>query len=481
MVALQTPDDVGTPDWWLLRLGRRLRERNKRLQVWRDYYRGNPPLPQGPARAARAYLDFQRMSRTNFLALVVDASVHRLQVIGFTDEQGQPDDPAWRWWKQNRLDALQKPLYRSALSQSVAYVIVGRHPQDPGRPLATPEHAREVITEDDPATGMPLVALKARYDDVAKVGRATLADSERLYHYVTEERVGGGLPWSEMAWTLERVEPHEFGRPPVVAFECRPELGEEPVAEFDAGMPIQRRINLGVLNRMTAERYSAFRQRWVTGHKFDRQRGADGKALQDPDTGLPLIVNPFIPDPASVWASEREGARFGEFSQTDLMGYLKAHEADILDLLITTHTPAYYYISQLVNISADTVTALDAQHIAKVLEHQAGFGESWEQVVQLMAVVAGETGRDFTAEEVRWRDPRQLNPAVVADRATKLAAIGYPLSVIAEDMGESPQRIRQITSASATQALLAATQAGQPARPAVQGGQAAAPQDGQPE
>lgn len=449
-MALTTPDEVDTPDWWLLHLGRRLRKRQGQLAEWREYYQGRPPLPQGPAKAARAYLDFQKKSRTNFIELVVDASVHRLQVIGMADDEGEADDPAWAWWQLNRLDAKQKQLYRAALSQSVAYVIVGRHPKDSSRPLVTMEHPREVITDTDPATGEVRWALKAWFDDVLKVGKATLADDERLYHYESE---GRGLGWGSASWTLVSEETHTYGRPPVVPFECRPELGEEPRAEFDGAMPVQDRINLGMLNRMTAERYSAFRQRYATGHKFEKQRDAEGRILQDPDTGLPVVTNPFTPDPAALWVSERSEARFGEFSQTDLTGYLRSHEADILDLLITTHTPAYYYISQLINISADTVTALDGQHISKVLEHQAVFGEGWEDVAELAAVVTGED-RDMSGEEVRWKDPRHLNPAVVADRATKLHSIGWPLPMIAEDMGESPQRIRRITQAAATQTLL---------------------------
>ncbi|NLA66684.1 MAG: phage portal protein [Gammaproteobacteria bacterium] len=460
-MALETPDEVGSPDWWLLTLGRRLRKRRGQLDEWREYYQGRPPLPQGPAKAARAYLDFQRKSRMNFLKLVIDASVHRLLVLGLADSAGQADAPAWRWWQQNRLAARQKSLYRCALSQSVAYVIGGRHPEDRQRPLVTVEHPREGITDTDPATGEVRWALKAWYDDVLKVGKATLADRTTLYHYVSE---GRGLGWGASSWSPRPDNPtvqHGFGRVPVVPFECRPEVGEEPVAEFDQVMPIQDRVNLGMLNRMTAERYSAFRPRSVSGHKFEKQRDAEGRVLQDPDTGLPLIVNPFTPDPSSTWATEKTDAKFGEFSQTDLTGYLRAHEADILDLLITSHTPAYYYISQLINISADTVTALDGQHISKVEEHQDTFGESWEDVAELAAAVTGQEW-DRTSGEIRWRNPRHLNPAVTADRATKLYSIGYPLEIVAEDMGESPQRIRRITQASAMQALLSAAQPQQP-------------------
>lgn len=80
--------------------------------------------------------------------------------------------------------------------------------------------------------------------------------------------------------------------------------------------------------------------------------------------------------------------------------------------------------------------------------------------------VAGSE-RDFTAAEVRWKDPRQLNPAVIADMGSKKRAMGYPLALVAEDLGDSPQRIKRLRSEAAAEALTAPA----PARePAVNGG-----------
>jgi len=439
----ETPD---SPDWWLLRLGRRLRARQGKLRVWRDYYRGDHPLPQGPKKATDAYRDFQKKARTNFMEMVVDASVDRLRVLGITDSQGRPDDDANRWWQLNRLDARQILVYRTALSLSESYVIVGPHPADRRRPLITVEHPSEVIVEHDPATRERRAALKAWYDDVAGVARANVWLPGRVIKYVTERRGPGPLPWGPGAWTISEDIEHNLGVP-VVPFSCRPGLDEDPQPEFGGVIDIQDRINLGVLNRMTAERYSAFRQKWVKGHKFKRR--------VDPETGLETIEQPFVPDPAGLWASEGENTQFGEFSQTQLLDYLKAHELDIRDLLVVSRTPAYYYAGDLVNIGADTVLALDLLHVAKVEEHALNFGESWEDVNAEAALVAG-VDRDFSAAEVRWRDPRQFNPSVVADMATKYKSIGYPLAVIAEKSGESPQMVQRIVSESAADQLAAA-------------------------
>jgi Phage portal protein, SPP1 Gp6-like len=442
-----------TPDWWLIRLGRRLRARQPQLDIWRSWYT-DQPLPRGPRKCSQAYLDFQRKARTNFCATVANSTVFRLSAIGITDRGGRSDDEAWGWWQANRLDARQTQVYRTATTQSQAYVIVGHHPRDERRPLITAEHPREVIVDVDPATGERRAALKAWHDDVGQVGRANLYIPGKLFRYVTERRGPGRLPWGAPSWTL-MADPgeHDLGVP-VVSFPCRPDLGEEPVAEFHTVIDIQERINLGILNRMTAERYSAFRQKYVTGHRFERTIDPEtGLELIDPVTGRPQVNQPFVPDPGALWASEGEVTKFGEFSQTDLMGYLKAHEADIKDLLTISHTPAYYYAGDLINIGADTVSALDGLHLAKVAEHMAIFGEAWEEVLGLSATVAG-VDRDFDAAEIRWQDPRQLNPGVLADMGTKLRSMGYPLGVVAERLGESPQQVQRITSAQAGEALL---------------------------
>ena len=448
-------DTPGVPDWWLLRLGRRMRDRRKDLDRWWDYYSGKHPLPSLPKNAVAAFVDFQRKSRTNFCRPVADAPVHRLKVLGVTDGEGRPDEDALRWWQHNRLDSRQKLVYRTAMAQSAAYVIVGPHPSrtEPGSdlsaPLVTAEHPRQVIVEHDPATGERVAALKAWWDDIDRVGRAIVYMPDGLQRYVTPRRSGGGLPWGPESWEPDGdYEEHGLGAVPVVPFECRPDLMEDPQPEFAGVLDIQDRINMGVLNRMTAARYSAFRQKFVTGHKFRKRT--------DPATGLELVEQPFVPSPSAVWASEGENTKFGQLDATDLSGFLKEHESDVRDMLVLSHTPAYYFASDLVNISADTVNALDVNHLAKVGEHQDGFGEGWEDVLALCAAQAGAE-RDYSQAEVDWADPRRLNPSVLADAATKKHSIGYPLGILAQELGESPQRVRRITSEAAGAALLAST------------------------
>ncbi|MFD9282785.1 phage portal protein [Streptomyces mirabilis] len=452
----ETPD-LDNPDFMLLRLGRRMRKRAGVLDGWWQYYRGRPPLPELPKNAEAAFIDFQRKARTNFCGLIANATVHRLLALGVTGPDGTPDDKASRWWQANRLDSRQTLVWRCGMAQSVGYMLVGPHPrlvEDNKRPspLITPEHPSECIVEYDPETGEPLVGLKAYANDIDGYGYARVYYDDRSFPYRTAERCGSRLPWGPDSWVYvgdqDDGELHDLGRMPLIEFARAPDLGEDPEPEFACVMDAQDRVNMGLLNRMAASRYSGFRQKWVKGHKFAKRRNQE--------TGLITVEQPFTPGPNTVWVSEGENAQFGQLDATDLSGFLKEHESDVRDMLIVSQTPAYYYASDLINISADTVSALDLMHVAKVREHIASFGEGLEDVMSLAAAQAG-VPEDYTEATVRWANPQYLSPAVQADAATKLASIGYPLDVIAEDLGESPQRVRRITAGAAAAKLLAAS------------------------
>lgn len=469
-MALTNPDTVRDPDWWLLRLGRQLRDRQKQLAERRRWYLGPHKLPQGPRGATDAFYEFQKKSETNFCRSVVRATANRTLALGINDEDGRADKQAWTWWQRSRMDREHRRLIRCLLSTAWAYTMVGPHPRDAKRPLITVEDPREVIHENDPATGEPAAVLKAWWDSIDRVGKATVFVEGQLFRYVTKSWSPlRPLPWGASSWTATEDTESRSKRPPVTAFELMPDVGETPEPDFWAGVNIQDRLNLSVFNRMTIERYAAFPQKTVTGQKLKKEI--------DSITGLEVPVNPYRPGPDAVWVAESEHARFAQLPAADLIGVLKAHEFDIRTLLVLTSTPAYAFPADLVNVSTDTVMALDGAHIAKVLELCTTLGEGLEDMFGIASVIAGDE-RDFSAHEMRWADPRQLNPGVLADMGVKKKNMGYPLTMVAEDMGESPQRVERLRTEAAAEAMLTAPMFQQPGQQALTTPTAAAPAPG---
>ncbi|WP_162908371.1 hypothetical protein [Allorhizocola rhizosphaerae] len=103
-------------------------------------------------------------------------------------------------------------------------------------------------------------------------GRAPVTHEDERHR----SRVSGITSWQQVSQVK-----NTYGVVPIVPFPCSPDLGEEPEAVFAGVLDVQDRINFGILNRMTAERYGAFRQKHVTGHKFKRST--------DPDTGMEIV------------------------------------------------------------------------------------------------------------------------------------------------------------------------------------------------
>lgn len=450
-MALDDADSPRSPGWWLLRLGRRLRERHKDLLLYRDYYRGHHPLPNIPVDDVKAFREFQRRSRTNFCRLIVQATVARQVVLGVTDANGDEDRAAWTWFQQNRFDSRQKELYRLLLSTGWAYLMVGPHPADAQRPLITVEHPNEVIVERDPETGDVAAALKAWWDDIDKIGRATVYIGSEIHRFTTDAGTPNRpLSFGARSWTPVgngTAQANRLGRPPVVAFERIPDLGEDPEPDFWGVRDIQDRINMTVMNRAVVERYYANPQAYATG--------AQVKKKTDPVTGLEVAENPYPRGNHSVWINENPSGSFGQLQPADLLNLIKVNQMDISTMFVLTSTPTFYMPGggDLINVSTDTVNALESNHVAKVRELNTGLGEGLEEVAGLAARIAGDD-RDFSEHEIRWQDPRELNPAVLVDAAVKKKTIGYPLPMLAEELGESPQRVTRLRQEAAAEQLM---------------------------
>lgn len=454
----KTPE---SPGWWLLRLGKRLAQDAKRFDLLERYWRGDPPMPYGNKKMREAYKRLQRLARSNFGSLIVEAPLERMKVIGFSsggDGTDTTDKEAWSWWQANGLDADQGLVHRHALMMSRSYVIVGV--QD-GKPLVTGEDPRQVIHESSPTNRRDVrAALKTYWDDIDNCQRAVVyLPGGRVVYFVTTDRVTRDTDdeqkWAAKSWQRDVSDDYPegegslpFTEVPVVPFINRPDLAGCGLGEFEDVIDILDRINNQILDRLVISAMQAYRQRWGKGISVDSK---------DFDPGADLL-----------WLVEDEDAQFGEFQPTDITPIIKAIESDVQELAAITRTPPQYLLAAMINTSGDALGVAESGLVSKVLEREAEFGESWERVYRLAGRVQE---RDIpTDAEVVWKSPQFRTLTELASAAVQLASAGVPWRTRMRKLDFTPAEIARMATERAEEAMMNAAlmqqmpqQVGQPA------------------
>lgn len=449
--------EVESPGWWLNRLGRKLDDdRNRRERLW-NYYTGAHPIPEVPGVSDEDALEWMETGRANWIALVVEALRERLQVVGFRfgEEEGDEGDrSADEIWQRNRLDSDSMLVHQAALVYGRSYVIVGYSEDDENLARITPEHPDNVVTESRPGSPREIAAgLKVWLDDWHGVHRATLYTPDRIWKFVS---TGRHYTWSApeavnvSAWDFDADaggaagEENPLGRVPIVTFRSRPTLTSEGTGEFEDVTDIQDRINLSIINLLSAMKYGAFRQRWAAGLEVD----------EDPITGKP--IEKLKLDIRKLWAVADPETKFGDFAETNLSGYLASIENGIQALAAITRTPPHYLLGQIVNVSGDALTAAEGGLVSKAKERQIHFGESWEEVLRLAGTIEGNALlADATDAETIWKNAAIRSESQAADAAAKKKDVGVPFSQLAVDLGYTPQEIERMKAEKEIEALLA--------------------------
>lgn len=451
MIDIQEPM---SPGWWLNKLMRRLGDRQSKLQALDDYYRGDPPLPEGARGCSAAYRDFQRKARTNYAALIVEAVRERMSPTGFrtgasTDPQG--DDAAWAIWQANRLDADSGLVHRASLTMGDAYVIVGGVDEETGQPVITPEDPRQVYAVQDPIyRRRSIAAVKTYCDDVVGVDVAYLYLPGLVYRATRPRASSENVQtFDASSWTFD-----DEGTPqvlpanvvPVVRFPNRADLAGSSMGEFEDVTDTLDRINFMILQRLVIAAVQAFKQRAIKGEL--PAADADGNEIDY--NGI------FRADPGALWQLP-PGVDIWESGQVDLNGILQAVRHDIQDVAAMTRTPLFYLTPDAANGSAEGATLAREGLVFKTSDRIVQAGESWEQVMSLAFLFAGDKERANRADmEVIWADPQRFSLAERYDAAVKAQAAGVPWeTTMSSVLQYTPQEITRMRDERGADVLLA--------------------------
>jgi Phage portal protein, SPP1 Gp6-like len=449
----------GSKGWWAARLLDRLADQVERYDMLDDYFRNESDIPVPATRAVRQ--SFQRLmaiAKTNFAELIVEAVRDRMQPIGFrtgADSDDVGDEVAWHFWQANELDADSSLVTRTALSLGDAYVIVGGVDPEIDAPLITPEDPRQVITEQDPVRRRrTIAALKVYRDDLAGAdvlylylpGRVFRAFRPLSSALLTDFEAPMNLDASGWEWENDIGEALPANVVPVVRFANNPDLRTgRSWSEYEPHLSILDRINFSVLQRVEIATLQAFRQRAVKG------------VPNEDEFGEPIDYDDvFAADPGALWVLP-ETAEIWESGQVDLGPIRQAVRDDIQDLAAVTRTPLFYFTPDDSN-SAESAALKREGLIFKTRDRLAQHGESWEQVMSLAFLFAGDPIRASRRDlEILWADPERHSLAERADAATKYVSVGVPWeSVVSDVLQYTPQGLARMQTQRASEALLAA-------------------------
>jgi hypothetical protein len=411
------------PAWWLNLLEKRQLMRRFDMQKMEQFYRGHHPMPfLTDAHEGKMRDEFQQMldeSQSNFMRLVVDVVGERLAVEGFSVDGGE-DDAVEEIWRANHLDSASRVAFTEAMVKGVSYLSVWDDADGDGSPDIRVEDPLETIVAYVPGTGMRQRAAAAKFwlDDLTGDSRANVHLPDRIVRYrgagsilapATTVTAANAL---DAAATSSRWEmlaedgevPNPLGVVNIVPLRNRPRLLLEGESELSDVWRIQMQINGFLFLLALAGYFGAHKQRWAVG--LTLHEDVNGKPVEPFDVAIDRLI-----------FDENPGARFGEFAQTDLGGYVKAIEQKVLHIAVTTRTPRHYLIESGQSPSGDAIRSAESGLVKKVLGKQDSYGDGIGEAMQLASRLAGN--KDAPRPETVWTPPQTDVEAAITDAVLK--------------------------------------------------------------
>lgn len=448
-----------SPLWWLYKLGAQLENRQSQMQLMDAYYTGDHPLPfLTKTHTAKIRNEFRQLledSKSNFMGLVVDTCEERLKVEGFRLSAANDkvaDQKSWDIWQANGMDQESQTAFLETLVKGVTYLSVWEGEK---YPTIAVEDASQTIVGYEPGSNYKrrAAALKMWVDDWTGKRRANVYLRDGIYKFeapVSDSEKPSLMSTVRNALTDDRPRWKElenefvqnrFDVVPIIALRNRPRLLSEGTSELADVYHVQNGINGFIFLLALAGYFGAHRQRW-----------AAGIALMEDANGKPM--EPFDSAVDRLWMSENPEAKFGEFSQTALDGYIAAIEQKVSHIAITTRTPRHYLVQSGQSPSGDAIKSAESGLIRKVGRKQGPFGEGLEETLRVARRFAGEKDAPVDSEIV-WADPQTRSEAEITDAVIKQYDGGLiPWEAALEKLGYTQTQIARFSAMRASDALM---------------------------
>ncbi|QFG09391.1 portal protein [Mycobacterium phage Yuna] len=406
-----------------------------------EYVKGERGKPSVPDEASDEVKELAGLSVKNILRVIRNSFAQSLSVVGYRTIAAQTNDPAWRIWQANRMDARQAEVHRPAVQYGVAYVVVT--PGEDGTPEIRCRSPRRLLAVyDDPVLdAWPQYALETwtTHKDAKPHLRGVLYDDRYMYELDLGElptTAQGLADVNRKPVTLRAIDDviahnaTEDGKPvcPVVRFVNDRDADDMIVGEIEPLIGMQKAINCVNFDRLIVSRFGANPQRVISGWTGSKNEVLKASALR-------------------VWTFEDPEVKAQAFPPASVEPY-NAVLAEMVEHVVMEAQISPSQV-KVVNVSAEALAAAEHREQLKLANKRESFGESWEQVMRLAVEMdsSAETQPDRAAEVI-WRDTEARSFGAVVDGVVKLAQAGVPIEFLLPLVpGMTQQQIQAIKDA----------------------------------
>lgn len=383
---------------------------------------GYPFMPEGRA-STREYEDIASRVSTPWAGLLVNSITQTCSLEGVYRPGESKTMNAWNLWQENRWDSRQKAIYNGAVAHGLSFATAlpakstwtGKRTAKFQAYSAKRMSAYYADVDDE----FPMFAMGA-LEQVDLEGRkywSVEVIDEQAVHYLEVDGDGG----DEKQWRYITHEVHGLGFPPVIRYFNDLDLDGHMTGEIEPFIPLLRRIDQDVFDRLVVQRFGAWVVRYGTG-------------LVKPETDEDARAQAILLKVGEMLMSEEPNSKFGTLEATDLKGFIEAHDADLRTLAAVAQRPPHHLLGASSNLQAEALAATEQGLLRRALGLRTNLGESHELLFRTGALIVGDTAEARAFDmQVRWRDTESRSLSQTADALGKLATqVEVPVEILWE-------------------------------------------------
>lgn len=391
------------------------------------------PFAPSKREVTAEYENLRGLSPNNFAGLIATTMAQMSYIEGISRPGVLGALPSWQTFQRNRWSSRQSSIHRAAAGQGVAYGVVL-----PGEDPLTGNKMSKMLGKsannmaafyDNEDDEWPIIAIEAEPTVIknadtltitgkgGKNGWAVKIYDDYVVHYLQCE--GDGTEAKQ--WKYIEHKSHGLPVPPVARGANRIDLDGRTRGEIEPVLPLLRRIDQDLFDRLINQRFGAWQVRYIAG-----MAKPDTKSAQA-EQALRLRVEDLL-------VSTNEKTKFGVLPAGNLGPQIEATDADLRLLSAITQMPPHHLLGLSSNLQAEALAAATEGLQRKSFDFRNNMGDFHEQMARLVAMSEGDLVTAAAWDlRVRWKDTESGSMSQAADALGKLAVqLNVPLEMLWE-------------------------------------------------